>query len=493
MPRPNVLFIAVDDLRPELGCYGASQVQSPNFDALATESVRFSRAYCQSPVCNPSRASVLTGMRPDTHGVFDLYTHFRTNLPEVVTLPQHFMANGYHAAAVGKIFHNDLPDPKSWSEPRELLPGFPFDPDAVYVEADNLTYLEERKAQIRAAGRQDDYIDPLGEWYFKASASEATDFSDDAYYDGAQTSHAINKLRSLAEMDRPFFFGVGYYRPHLPFNAPKRYWDLYDRESILLADNPRPPLGAPHMALNNLRELRGYRDFADARHPCEGQVSEADARLLKHGYLASVSYLDAQIGRLLGEVDALGIRDNTIVALWVDHGYKLGEHGSWCKMTNYETDTRVPLFVSAPGYQRDAVCDGLVETLDLYPTLCELCNLPVGDHLEGQSIVSQLSDPNAPAKDAVFSQFYRAGIWQDPDGRDYLGCAIRSDSHRYVEWFDCETSALLGRELYDHRVDPGETVNIVESPTNGELVAALAQRLENGLRLPRSQASDASV
>jgi iduronate 2-sulfatase len=238
------------------------------------------------------------------------------------------------------------------------------------------------------------------------------------------------------------------------------------------------------MALNNLRELRGYRDFSDVRHPREGAVSEADARLLKHGYLASVSYLDAQIGRLLGQLDSLGIRDNTIVVLWVDHGYKLGEHGSWCKMTNYETDTRVPLIISAPGYQRDAVCEGLVETMDLYPTLCELCDLPVGEQLEGQSLVPQLSNPTSSTKDAAFSQFYRAGIWQDPDGRDYLGCAMRTETHRYVEWFDCETDELVGRELYDHVGDAGETTNIAELPANANLVTTLSARMAVTLERP---------
>ncbi len=477
MSEPNILFIAVDDLRPELGCYGAGQVISPNIDRLAAEGVRFDRAYCQSAVCNPSRTSLLTGLYPDTHGVRDLYTHFRDTIPDVVTLPQRFKNHGYHSAAIGKIYHNDLPDPQSWSEPRIQIPGFPYDPDAVYVDDDNMDYLERRKIELTAEGRADKYIDPLGEWYLKASATEMPDVADNAYYDGAQTDVAVEKLAELSKRDEPFFFGVGYYRPHLPYNVPRRYWDMYDRDSIELAPNDYPPIDAPPMALNNMRELRGYTDFTDAAHPTAGTLNEDDARLLKHGYLASVTYLDTQIGKLLDQLDELGIRDNTIIVLWADHGWKLGEHASWCKMTNYEIDTRVPLIISAPGCPGKGSCPGLAELVDVYPTLCDLAGLAPDSGLQGRSLAPQLKDPDQPTKDAAFSQFYRAGIWQDPSGRDYTGYAIRTETHRYVEWFDHETKELLACELYDHTVDPDENTNIAKLPENAETIADLATRL----------------
>jgi arylsulfatase A-like enzyme len=485
MTAPNVLFIAVDDLRTELGCYGATQVISPNIDRLAESGVVFNNAYCQSGVCNPSRASLLTGLRPDSTRVWDLWTHFRDTIPDVVTLPQQFKANGYYSAAIGKIYHNDLPDPLSWSEPRIMIPAFPYDPDAVYRDEDNVDFLERRKAEIIEEGRRERFIDPLGEWCLKACATEMPDVPDDAYYDGAQTDVAIEKLGELAQMDSPFFFGIGYYRPHLPFNVPKRYWDLYERDTIELATNDYPPANAPSMALNNMRELQGYTDFTDAPHPMNGKLNDDAARLLKHGYLASVTYVDTQVGKLLDRLDELGIRENTIIVLWGDNGWKLGEHASWCKMTNFETDTRVPLIMSAPGCRESGNCTGLVEFVDIYPTLCELTGVPAPGSLQGQSLVPQLQDPAEPARDGAFSQFLREGIWRDPSGRDYMGYTVRTHEYRYVEWYDYETNTLVARELYDHRKDSEENENVVNNVQNAAVVAELAGTLRGaGCRYP---------
>ncbi len=475
--RPNVLFIAVDDLRPELGCYGADYVISPNIDRLAAGGVCFTRAYCQSGVCNPSRASLMTGRRPDSISVWDLQTHFRDTAPDSVTLPQHFMKAGYHCGAIGKIYHNDLPDPPSWSEPRICIEGYPYDPDAVYRDDDNTEYLERKKVEITADGRRERYIDPFGQWYLKASATESPDVADNAYYDGAQTDVAIEKLGELADRAEPFFFGVGYYRPHLPFNVPKRYWDMYDRDRIPLAENDYPPAGVPPMAMNNLRELTGYTDMRDAKHPLEGKLNEADARLLKHGYLASVTYVDTQVGKLLARLEELGIDDNTIVVLWGDNGWKLGEHASWCKMTNFETDTRVPLIIRTPGVS-PARCAQFVEFIDVYPTLCELAGLDVPGHAEGDSAVGIMRDPSSDGKTAARSQFLRSGIWQAPDGRDYMGYTIRTDEYRYVEWFDWETGELAARELYDHRTDSQENENVVDRPEHASVVAELSRILK---------------
>ncbi len=371
--RPNVLFIAVDDLRPELGCYGASHIQSPNIDRLATRGVTFTKAYCQQAVCNPSRASLMTGLRPDSLKVWDLYTDFRKTRPEVVTLAQYFKQQGYFSTAIGKIFHNNLPDDLSWSEPKLQIDGYPFDPDAVYRQPENVAWLASLQADITAAGRQERYIDRFGQWYLKHTATECVDLPDNVYFDGAQTDVAVAKLAELKERAEPFFFAVGYYRPHLPFNAPKKYWDLYDRNEIPLADNGYLPKDAPSMASNSMRELRGYSDFKGGPRPDQGALTEAEQRLLRHGYYASVSYIDAQVGRLLDALDSLGLAENTIIVLWGDHGWKLGEHSSWCKMTNYDIDTRVPLIVSAPGAKENGnQCHRLVEFVDVYPTLCEL-------------------------------------------------------------------------------------------------------------------------
>ena len=279
--RPNVLFIAIDDLRPELGIYGAGQVKSPHIDALGRSGMVFTRAYCQQALCNPSRASMLTGLRPDTLRVWNLQTDFRTTRPDAITLPQRFKEAGYHTVGIGKIFHNSFPDPASWSEPDLRIPGYPFDPDAVYRSEGEVAYLEQRKGAIAAAGDQAKYVDPYGEWYLKSSASEAPDVPDNAYFDGAQTDVAIAKLAALQAAGTPFFFGVGYYRPHLPFNVPKRYWDLYDREKIALAANRYLPKDSPPMAHNMNRELRGYRDFAEAPRPDHGTLPEDEAHAIE--------------------------------------------------------------------------------------------------------------------------------------------------------------------------------------------------------------------
>jgi arylsulfatase A-like enzyme len=489
--RPNVLFIAVDDLRPELGAYGVEEARTPNIDRLAAGGFVFTRAYVQQAVCNPSRASLMTGLRPDSLRVWDLATRFRDSVPDVVTLPQHFIAHGYHAVAIGKVYHNVIPDPASWSEPKLRVEGYPFDPDAVYRGEESVGIQEARKAQILAAGRQDRHIDEYGQWYLKANATESVEGPDDLYYDGAQAGMAVAKLAKLRELGTPFFFAVGFYRPHLPFNAPKRYWDLFDRETLPLARNPRLPEGAPPMSINNMRELRGYADFRHVVPPAEGRLTEAEARLLKHGYYASVSYVDAQVGRLLDALDDLGLAENTIVVLWGDHGWKLGEHNAWAKMTNYEIDTRAPLILRvppgspvrgrprAPGGTR---IEGLVEFVDIYPTLSELAGLPVPGHLQGVSAVPLLSDPSRPWKRAAFHQFLREGIWAAPDGVPYMGYAVRTERYRYVRWMNWESRSWVARELYDLEADPLETVNVADRPESASVVAELERLRAGGWR-----------
>ncbi|MBN1912087.1 MAG: sulfatase [Pirellulales bacterium] len=484
--RPNVLFIAVDDLRPELGCYGSKHIKSPNLDRLAASGVVFTRAYCQEAVCNPSRASLLAGLRPDSLRVWDLKTDFRTTRPDVVTLPQQFMRHGYHAVAIGKIYHNTKPDPASWSEKKLHIDGYPFDPDAVYRKKENLEAVDRRRDELIRQGLKDRYFGQYGKWYIKTQATECVDVPDNAYYDGAQTDVAIKKLAELKERKQPFFFAVGYYRPHLPFNAPKKYWDLYDRASIPLAENDFLPKNAPLMAMNTMQELRSYSDFTDAPRPDQGPLTEAQARLLRHGYYASVSYTDAQIGRLLDGLKNLGLEDNTIVIVWGDHGWKLGEHRSWCKMTNCEMDTRAPLIIRAPGVKENGrQCDRLVEFVDIYPTLCELAGLPLRDELEGTSFVPLLEDRTRPWKTAVFSQYLRDDKWTAPDGIPYMGRSIRTDRYRYTEWTNQQTQKLAARELYDHRADPAENTNLADQPDLAEVQSGLARRLHTGWKAER--------
>jgi len=481
--RPNVLFIAVDDLRPTLGAYGDPYIKTPNLDRLARSGAVFLAAHAQQALCNPSRASLMTGLRPDSIRVWDLETDFRRTTPDVVTLPQYFMRHGYQAISVGKIYHNVIPDSVSWSEPEYKVPGFPYDPDAVYHGRANVAIQEVRRAGLIRAGRQAEALDRFGQWYLKANATESVDLPDSVYYDGAQTDYAVRRLARLRDAGQPFFFAVGYYRPHLPFNAPKRYWDLYDPDSIPLAPNRFLPDGAPHMAMNTLRELRGYADFADAPDPSEGSLREADARRLKHGYYASISYIDAQVGRLLDQLDTLGLRENTIVVLWGDHGFKLGEHNSWAKMTDYVIDTHAPLIIRAPGRVPPGLrLTQLVEFVDIYPTLAELAGLAVPAQLQGASAVPLFREPGRPWKRAVFSQYLRSGIWVGRDSIPYMGYSMLTPDHHYVAWMRWDTRRYVARELYDRQHDPDENVNLAGRPEHASLLARLEAERVAGWR-----------
>ena len=479
--KKNVLLICIDDLRPELGCYGSDHVISPNIDQMAKDAAVFDRNYCQVAVCNPSRSSMLTGKRPDELSVWGLYEHFRELNEKVVTLPQHFKENGFHSCAIGKIFHNDRQDPVSWSEPKLHIKGYPYDPDAVYRDEDNMDYLEFRKKEITQQGDADKHIDEYGEWYLKASATECLDVPDDAYYDGAQTDVALQKLKELSQADKPFFFGVGYYRPHLPFNVPKKYWDMYDRESIELAEFDTPPVGAPPMALNNMRELRGYTDFTHVKHPLNDRLNDDEAKLLRHGYYASVTYVDAQIGKLTATLKELGIYEDTIIVLWGDNGWKLGDYGSWGKMTNYEQDTRVPLIIKPAGSKLDgdggSLRNQIVESVDIFPTLCELAGIDIPKKQAGKSLVPLIENADEEWPNIAYSQIFRYGIWHAPDGREKMGYTIRTDKWRMVLWFDIESSIPEARELYDIQTQKLERVNLAGRPDFAEIEQELSEKL----------------
>ena len=467
--RHNVLFIAVDDLRPALGCYGDEVVVSPNIDGLASSGVLFERAYCQLAVCNPSRVSIMTGLRPDSTRVWDLVTQFRHTIPDAITIPQHFVKHGYHAVSYGKVFHNPWPDNASWSEPHSWPKK-----SSLWSKSSRLKLAKYRE-ELKAQGRPQKRIDRL-----RPEATEIVDTPENQHIDGAIAEQALQALNRLSKDDKPFFLAVGFIRPHLPFVVPRKYWELYDRNAIPLAKNTSLPKNAPSFAMNTMYELRDYFDFHRTPMPNEGSLSEDQQRRLKHGYYASVSFIDSLIGRLLGTLDSLELADNTIVVLWGDHGWKLGEHNSWCKQTNYEIDTRVPLIIRAPDAKANSLkTDALVELVDVYPTLAELAELPVLPELEGQSVAPLLSDPNCPWKKAAISQFRRkVGDTQ------LMGYTLRTNRYRYVEWQDRRTQNVVATELYDHQTDPQENDNLSTDLSQKTLLSRLSQQLWNTLPEP---------
>lgn len=448
--KPNVLFIGVDDMRVELGCYGNKEILSPHIDGLASGGTLFQRAYCQQAVCNPSRASLMSGLRPDQLRVWDLPTHFRETQPDVVTLPQLFKQNGYQTVNVGKMFHNWRQDkfkgdPKSWSKPAVMH----------YNSHSNDQAMVEGKTPPDLSG---------------VPRTECRDVPDDAYFDGRIATQAINELREL--QDKPFFLAVGFWKPHAPFNAPKKYWDLYERDSISPAAHDQPPKNVPPIALHDSREiLRGFKNRPT------GRPNKEEVRTLRHGYFAAISYVDAQIGRVLQELDRLKLRDNTIVVFWSDHGFHLGEHGLWAKTSNFELDARVPMIISAPGFAANAQSDALVELIDLYPTLADLCRLQAPKSLAGVSLTPILRDASKSVKTFALTQHTRPAY--PPPGEDppFMGYSIRTPNWRYTQWRDFKTGEIKASELYDHRKSSDELVNVVGESENRQRVAELAKEL----------------
>jgi iduronate 2-sulfatase len=459
--RPNVLFIAVDDLRPALGCYGDEVAVTPNINRLASNGTVFNRAYCQQAVCSPSRLSLMTGRRPDTIRVWDLGTHFRQALPDVVTLPQHFKNHGYHTQSIGKIYHGTgkpSQDPPSWSvEP---------------IHDVNL------KGEVRYAAPEN-----VARKGLKRSAAESADVPDNTYLDGIVCEAALEALDNLAEGDTPFFLAVGFRKPHLPFCAPKEYWDLYQRENIPAPVSTRHPENAPELAVRSWLELEGYTDI-----PKDGKITPAKEQELRHGYYACVSFVDASVGRLLDCLERLRIADNTVLCLWGDHGFHLGEQGLWTKANNYELSTRVPLIISVPDQANPgSKTDALVEFVDVYPTLADICGLDAPVGVEGISLKPLLAEPQRPWKKAVFSQYPRPLSGSRYRGHGaIMGYAVRTERFRYVEWQEWETKTVVARELYDHARDPKEMQNIAEHPGQSAVVRRLAAVLETGwpLALP---------
>jgi arylsulfatase A-like enzyme len=396
-------------------------------------------------VCGASRASLLTGIRPTRDRFVNYSTWAEMDYPEAVTLPEYFKQQGYFTISNGKIFHHLKDCRESWNED----PWRP-DYDTSTTQRNWRNYL--KKENIIIAGKNENKAGP---------PFEKADVLDSAYYDGQIADKTISDLKRMNELDQPFFIATGFLKPHLPFNAPTKYWDLYKREDIDLADNPFRSKGAPDVAFHNWGELRAYHGITST-----GSLSEEMAKTLVHGYYACVSYTDAQIGRILRSLDDLELQDNTIVVLWGDHGWNLGEHGLWCKHCNFETSLHSPLILSVPSFKNGNKIQALTEFVDIYPSLCELTGLPIPTKLEGTSFVPLMKDPDRKWKSAAFSRFKN-------------GESIKTDRYRYTEYSDNQ-GKFIGRMLYDHQIDPGENINVSELPESDRLVQDLSTRLKQG-------------
>ncbi len=474
--KPNVLFIAVDDMRPELGCYGNKVVKTPNIDRLAARGLVFNHAYCQQAVCSPSRSSLLTGRRPDATRVWDLETHFRVALPDAITLPQHFKANGYHTAALNKIYHHGFEDGRSWSEPHWYPNGQTIDTDPVdWTKQIRKTYGQGVK-EYRDKGQPKDNDHPnAGQRVakgkgVKGAAFEVSAKPDDQLPDGYTAAEAVKRLHGLKSKGQPFFLAVGFLKPHLPFVAPKKYWDLYDPNTIPLPAIDHLPAGAPEFAGHTNGELHAYKDV-----PTANPIPADFAKTLRHGYYACISYTDAQIGRLLDALDAEGLAENTVVVLWGDHGWQLGDHGLWHKHTNFELAARAPLLLSVP-QQKSAgqKCDAPVEFVDIYPTLAEVCGLAIPTGLDGMSLKPFLENPGAAKQKVAMSQYPRAA---GKAGGAVMGYSIRDERWRCTFWRERNGTKIVATELYDEKNDPAETVSLHDQPEHAELIARLAKLL----------------
>ncbi|MCV9386643.1 sulfatase [Reichenbachiella ulvae] len=426
----NVLFIAVDDLRPELNFYGANHIQSPNLDHLASESIVFDRAYCNIPVCGASRTSLMTGVRPTRKRLLNAQTQKDIDLPDVVSLPMLLKQNGYKTISNGKIYHHKQDDLSAWDEI--------WHPDQLWDFA-----LPENQ-QLRKETK-------------RGLPVEAADVADSVYRDGRLAKKVIADLNKLKGQNQSFFLTMGVAKPHLPFTAPKRYWDMYDRKDIKLPESYIQPESTPQQAFHKYGELRQYEGV-----PKSGDLSEELAKELIHGYYACVSYIDAQIGLVLDELENLGLAENTIVILWGDHGWNLGDHQLWCKHVTFEKALRTPLILKVPGKTSGQRTEAITEYIDVYPTLAELVGLDAPETAVGQSMVPILNGQESE-KDWAVSKFKDAVT------------LIKGDLF-YTEWTD-DQGIDYARMLFDHKTDPLELDNLAEKEEYAAMVESLAKEL----------------
>ncbi|WP_299057414.1 sulfatase [uncultured Polaribacter sp.] len=415
--KPNVLVFYVDDLRAELGCYGSETAITPNIDKLAKEGVLFNKAYVQQAICAPSRMSTLTGLRPETLGIYSIFTPLRKVHKEVVSLPQLFKQNGYKTISIGKVYHHSSDDKKEWS---------------THFEKEENSYLKPENIAFIAAQKK------LGNKRIKGPAFENADVADEAYKDGRVANYAIETLHKVK--DDKFIMFVGLSKPHLPFNAPKKYWDLYHKNDFKIPSRKQPE-GVYRLALAKWGELKMYSNI-----PNEGTLDDSLTRSLIHGYHASVSFIDAQVGKIMQTLETLDLRKNTMVVFMSDHGYKIGEYGAWCKQSNVEIDVRVPLIISREtNYKKrktGKISDALVENVDLFPTLLDLCKLE-GPTLDGKSILPIINKPNTKGDEIATSVYAR--------GSKIMGVTATDGKWRYTEWRNSITHEILGAELYEHK------------------------------------------
>ncbi|TAJ14514.1 sulfatase [Marinilabiliaceae bacterium JC017] len=469
--RPNVLFIAVDDLKPLIGSYGHDYMITPNIDKLANSGVVFTNAHCQQAICGPSRASILTGMRPDYTGVWDLKTRMRDVNPDILALPEHFKGNGYTTVAVGKIYDprcvDKQYDDQSWSIPYSESAKYtypePYGPPALsyYALEENKQIVHKLEEEGKAKGVKNmhGYITKQ----FKPS-TECADVPDEAYIDGQICNNTLQYMKTLSQQKKPFFLAVGFKRPHLPFAAPKKYWDMYKRDEVHLAEYPHAVKDGVEMAYHKSGELYSYTDIPPLTSFSDiftDNVPEDKQRELIHGYYASVSYVDAQVGKLMDQLKELGLDKNTVVVLWGDHGWHLGDHALWCKHTNFEHATRVPMIITTPSGEKGEYSHP-AEFVDVFPTLCELTGIDTPTQLQGESLVPALENTNYKVKDYAVSQFGRGSN---------EGYSIRTDRYRLTLWLKdnyrtympFDEQRIVAGELYDYQEDPLETVNLYKS------------------------------
>ena len=439
--KQNILFISIDDFRPKISSYGETKMITPNIDKLASEGLQFNNAYTNIAVCGASRASLMTGIRPSLNRFNDFSTRAQVDTPQAISLNQLFMDNGYETISYGKIYHHSDDFQQHWSEK-----------DKGQIQSD----FQDPKSIERVNNAE------KGEYGNKNLTYEYPDVDDYAYNDGKITQNAIHKLKVLKEDDQPFFMAVGYVSPHLPFIQPKKYWDMYDHDSIQLADNSYQPENSPFIAIeaqHNSAELR--KNYLDI--PAQGKLDDDLARNLIHGYYASVSYMDALIGELIKELDDLGLRDNTTIILWSDHGYFLGEHGFWCKHSTFHEAVKIPFIMSSPGYAKNQITDSFTELVDVYPTLCELANITPPTYIHGKSLTPVLKNPSIQLKDEIYTRYKQ-------------GEAVIDANYSYTEFYRGKT--YVGNMMYDMKNDLKQNIDISKTPANAKLVKMYSQKLK---------------
>ncbi len=494
--KPNILFIAVDDLKPIMGCYGNKLIKTPNIDRLARMGTMFSNNYCQQSVCGPTRASVMTGMRPDYTKVWDLKTQMRDINPDILTLPQYLISQGYNTVGTGKIFHPSSAikkiDPVSWNLPYMEAEATDY-ANGLGKPANNQYQKPENKAMfiVKKERMQRDNDDEMPT-SIKGPSTENYDVPDHAYEDGVITIKAKEQMVKMHKDDKPFFLAVGYHKPHLPFVAPKKYWDLYNRVDMPLANFVEHANNAPEIAYHRSGELRNYTDipaFATFNEPGNYiRLKTEKQQELIHGYYAAVSYLDAQVGILLNTLDSLGTLNNTIIVLWGDHGWHLGDHDLWEKHTNLEQATRAPLIIAAPG-MKPGPTKSLSEHLDIFPTICDLAEVPVPTHLQGKSLKPVMLNKKATVNEFAMSQYPRRISKEEMKKKNYtsnamMGYSMRTDKYRFTIWMNDFTSStpfsenkVYASELYDFVADPLEKRNVIDEKAYAKDALALRKQM----------------